>query len=254
MGFKQAALHTCGFGAVLILSFMSLRTVFFRLGLHSSLLGVCPAPSVTSSVVQWPDARLLPLPEQLSLGNEVIERFRAALRFKTISEDSGHPPGEQLLALINFFQRGMHILSSRKAFSTLSCSYTIINFYPLEFPLVHSSPFVRREIVSNYSLLFTLSSGGPKEVVVDSDPPPFLIIAHTDVVPGDVLGTATNASSAAGSASARGWSSQPFAAEMRDGFIYGRGSMDCKLPVLVCYALLFHILRAPRRALYGVLC
>lgn len=238
MGLVKFTLLT---GLTLILVLMTLRTMFFRLGIHSSFLGVCPANTAFSSVVQWPDAPRLPLPEQLSLGNEVIERFRAALRFQTISEDSGHPPGEQLLAFIDFFQRGILGFLAKPVLSNFISSfqfclqnYGIFCLCRLEFPLVHSSSFIRRELVSNYSLLFTVSSGDPNAAAVDSDPPPFLIIAHTDVVPGDVLGSATNSSSAAGSASARGWSSQPFAAEMRDGYIYGRGSMDCKLSVLVC--------------------
>lgn len=107
MGFIKVFLLA---GVSLILTLMALRTFFFRLGIHSRFLGVCPSNTISLSVIQWPDAPLLPLPEQLSLGNEVIERFRASLRFKTISEDSGHPPAEQLLALINFFERGLFSL------------------------------------------------------------------------------------------------------------------------------------------------
>lgn len=107
MGLKRVIKLSFLLGAVLIFSLMAIRTVFFRLGIHSSLFGVCPANTISASIVDWPDTPLLPIPEQLSLGNEVIERFRDALRFKTISTESGNPPAEQLVALIDFLQRGL---------------------------------------------------------------------------------------------------------------------------------------------------
>jgi carboxypeptidase PM20D1 len=62
-----------------------------------------------------------------------------------------------------------------------------------------------RYVLSPYSVIYRLpgSDGGSRAV---------LIIAHYDVVPAET----------------EKWSVDPFGAEMKDGFIYGRGSLDMK--------------------------
>jgi len=49
--------------------------------------------------------------------------------------------------------------------------------------------------------------------------PPYLLLAHLDVVP---AGDATK------------WDFPPFSAEIHDGFLYGRGTVDDKHNVFVC--------------------
>ena len=65
---------------------------------------------------------------------------------------------------------------------------------------------MKREIVANYSLLFTVQGSNPKLR-------PYMLTSHLDVVP----------------AVRSKWSSEPFEAVVKeDGYIYARGTMDAK--------------------------
>lgn len=66
-------------------------------------------------------------------------------------------------------------------------------------------------MVANYSHLFWVQGSQPSLV-------PYMLLAHIDVVP------ATESD---------GWEAPPFSAEEIDGFIYGRGTIDDKSPVMV---------------------
>lgn len=66
----------------------------------------------------------------------------------------------------------------------------------------------RREIVNGYSLLFTWEGRNPKLA-------PVLLMSHMDVVP-VVPGTEKD------------WKHPPFAGEIADGSVWGRGAIDCK--------------------------
>ena len=81
----------------------------------------------------------------------------------------------------------------------------------LGFPVIHSSPVVKWQKVNNYSLLYVVS--GTKVHLQ-----PYLLMAHLDVVPAD---------------DETKWDVPPFSAEIRDGFIYGRGTIDNKHNVFV---------------------
>lgn len=78
------------------------------------------------------------------------------------------------------------------------------------FPAVHSH--LTREIVGNYSLLYTWKGS-------DERLAPILLMAHLDVVPVEE-GTEEN------------WIHPPFQGTITDGFIWGRGSMDIKEGVI----------------------
>jgi carboxypeptidase PM20D1 len=67
---------------------------------------------------------------------------------------------------------------------------------------------MRLEIVADYSLLYTLPGS-------DTSLPPILLLAHQDVVPVEA-GTEDD------------WEAPPFAGEILDGYVYGRGSLDDK--------------------------
>ena len=84
-----------------------------------------------------------------------------------------------------------------------------IHLFVLAYPTIHSSPFVDHEVIANYSLLYKIK--GKNETLK-----PYLIMGHLDVVPTDQL-----------------WDVPPFASEIRDGFIYARGSLDAKQIVFV---------------------
>ena len=75
-----------------------------------------------------------------------------------------------------------------------------------KFPKVHAA--LKREVVGNHSLLYTWL--GSK-----SDAQPILLMAHQDVVP---IAPGTE----------KAWSTEPFAGEVKDGFVWGRGAWDDK--------------------------
>jgi len=77
--------------------------------------------------------------------------------------------------------------------------------------MVFSSSLVHHELVANYSHLFRVQGSQP-------DLAPYLLLAHIDVVP------ATESD---------GWEAPPFSAAEIDDFIYGRGTIDDKSPVMV---------------------
>ena len=79
-------------------------------------------------------------------------------------------------------------------------------FLQAAYPRLHAA--LRREVVADYSLLYTLPGS-------DTTLPPILLLAHQDVVPVE-----------AGTEDA--WEAPPFAGEVRDGYIYGRGAIDDK--------------------------
>lgn len=87
------------------------------------------------------------------------------------------------------------------------------------FPTVFSSSLVHHELVANYSHLFRVQGSQPDMV-------PYLLLAHIDVVP---------------ASESDGWEAPPFSAKEIDGFIYGRGTIDDKSPVMVREQVL-HIL------------
>ncbi|MEO0466227.1 MAG: M20 family peptidase [Pseudomonadota bacterium] len=74
------------------------------------------------------------------------------------------------------------------------------------YPAVHTR--LQRETVANFTLLYTWPGSQP-------DLKPILLMAHQDVVPVNI-GTEGD------------WDAPPFAGEILDGYIYGRGTIDDK--------------------------
>jgi carboxypeptidase PM20D1 len=75
-----------------------------------------------------------------------------------------------------------------------------------KFPKVHST--LKREVIADLSLLYTWEGTNPKAE-------PILFLAHQDVVP---VAPGTEGD----------WQVPPFSGEVKDGFIWGRGSWDDK--------------------------
>ena len=75
-----------------------------------------------------------------------------------------------------------------------------------KFPKVHST--LKREVVGDLSLLYTWEGSNPKAQ-------PVLFLAHQDVVP---VAPGTEGD----------WKLPPFSGEVKDGFVWGRGSWDDK--------------------------
>ena len=134
------------------------------------------------------------------------ERLAEAIRFQTISwEEEGRLDRETFLAFHVFLERS--------------------------FPRVHAS--LRREIVNEYSLLYTWTGTDPSRK-------PILLTDHFDVVPvaEDTLND---------------WEQPPFAGAIADGFVWGRGAMDDKSGALALLEAVEGLLAqgfAPQRTIY----
>lgn len=97
------------------------------------------------------------------------------------------------------------------------------------FPGVHRT--LRREMVSGLSLLFTWTGK-------DASAHPLLFLSHQDVVPVE---------------SEAAWSHPPFAGDVADEYVWGRGTLDDKLGVLGLLEAIETLLRdgfQPRRTIY----
>ena len=108
----------------------------------------------------------------------VAEHLAAAVRCQTVPlDDKGTPNPEA-------FRQLHHMLAET-------------------YPLVHQK--LKREVVNDYSLLYTWQGSRP-------DLEPVLLMAHQDVV----------------SADPTAWTHPPFEGKIVDGFIWGRGTLDIK--------------------------
>jgi carboxypeptidase PM20D1 len=109
------------------------------------------------------------------------ENLAAAIRLRTVSNDDAKDfHGEPFLALHRFLESA----------------------YP------HAHAALAREVVGDYSLLYTWRGSDPKLA-------PLLLTAHQDVVP-------------VPSEALPDWTHPPFAGAIADGFVWGRGTIDDK--------------------------
>ncbi|XP_047609226.1 N-fatty-acyl-amino acid synthase/hydrolase PM20D1 [Phacochoerus africanus] len=98
------------------------------------------------------------------------------------------------------------------------------------FPTVFKTSFIRHEVVGEYSHLFTVHGSDPSLQ-------PYMLLAHIDVVP----------------APDEGWDVPPFSGLERNGFIYGRGTIDNKNSLMgILQALELLLIRnyIPRRSFF----
>ncbi|XP_060070411.1 N-fatty-acyl-amino acid synthase/hydrolase PM20D1.2-like isoform X1 [Ylistrum balloti] len=106
----------------------------------------------------------------------------------------------------------------------------LTSFIKSAYPNIHSSSFVTCEDVANHSLLYTVRGE-------NSSLTPYMITGHLDVVPADPSL----------------WDHPPFGAEIHDGFIYARGTIDDKHIVMGVLEALEHLLSRgfkPQRSFY----
>ncbi|PTX20077.1 carboxypeptidase PM20D1 [Pontibacter mucosus] len=99
------------------------------------------------------------------------------------------------------------------------------------FPLAHDR--LQVEVINDYSLLFTWQGQNPSLK-------PVLFMAHMDVVPVEA-------------ASEEDWLEDPFAGVVKDGFVWGRGTMDDKYRVVTMLEAVERLLEQgyePERTLY----
>jgi len=104
------------------------------------------------------------------------------------------------------------------------------------FPAFHDSDHVTKEVIGEYSLLYTWKGSNP-------DAPPVILCAHLDVVPAE--GTDLTR-----------WLHRPFAGHIDDeGTVWGRGAIDNKHNVIAQLFAAEHLIStgdivAPRRTIY----
>lgn len=104
-------------------------------------------------------------------------------------------------------------------------------FLAKSFPRVHQQ--LTKETVNGHSLLYTWTGKGARLK-------PMLLMGHMDVVPVDAP-------------TERQWTHPPFAGEIADGYIWGRGTMDDKVSVLGILEAVEYLLSAgfqPQRTIY----
>lgn len=98
------------------------------------------------------------------------------------------------------------------------------------YPLFHK--VATKELVNKYTLFYTVKGKNP-------DLKPGCFLAHQDVVP----------------ASPEGWEVPPFSGEIKDGYIYGRGSQDMKSQMIALMEAMEYLLKTgfvPERDIYFI--
>lgn len=99
------------------------------------------------------------------------------------------------------------------------------------YPLVHAH--LQRRAINDYALLYTWPGTNPGLK-------PILLLAHQDVVPADP-------------ATLSEWKYPPFEGRIADGYVWGRGTMDCKSQLIGMMEATEALLRAghaPQRTVY----
>ncbi|XP_072305231.1 N-fatty-acyl-amino acid synthase/hydrolase PM20D1.2 [Eucyclogobius newberryi] len=137
---------------------------------------------------------------------------------------------EQILANLKDAIRIRTVSSSRADINT-SALLHFHTFMRKAFPTVFSSRLVKHDLVADYSHLFWVQGSRPELE-------PYMLLAHIDVVP---------------ASESDAWDLPPFSAEERDGFIYGRGTMDDKSQVMgILQAMEYLLMKgyAPQRGFY----
>lgn len=145
--------------------------------------------------------------ERIKLSNDNLNRFKGALNIPTISFSVHHYDPTQLVKLINFIESS--------------------------FPLIHRQGFIKKELVANYTLLYTIQG-------TDKSLRPYLLTSHLDVVP----------------VVREKWSSEPFDAVVKDDkHIYARGTIDAKhllMSMLEAFETMLAKGFRPKRSFYFV--
>lgn len=135
----------------------------------------------------------------------LAQRLGGALRIPTVSRE-GQPPAAAELRALHAYLRS-------------------------SFPALHAA--LKVETVGELSLLYTWPGKDPAL-------PPYLLLAHQDVVPVEAASEAR-------------WTMPPFSGAIADGYIWGRGALDDKgsvLAILEGVERLVHAGFAPQRTIY----
>jgi carboxypeptidase PM20D1 len=142
----------------------------------------------------------------------------------------GASPGEHLAAALRLETVSHEAAKEFRAEPFLAFH----RFLEATYPLAHAA--LAREVVADYSLLYTWRGSDPKLA-------PMLLTAHIDVVP--VTPEALP-----------DWDHPPFAGKLADGFVWGRGALDDKGSLIAMFEAIEQLAGsgfAPKRTLYVAL-
>ncbi|XP_054280821.1 N-fatty-acyl-amino acid synthase/hydrolase PM20D1-like [Macrosteles quadrilineatus] len=132
---------------------------------------------------------------------ERAERLAGALRIPTVSYEPDVQEKQAILKLHQFIEKS--------------------------FPLVHSSKFIKKDVVNDYSLLYTIQGSNSRAGLL-----PYLLASHLDVVPADP----------------KTWEVPPFSGNIiNKTYIYGRGAIDDKSGVMGILEALENLLEKGER-------
>lgn len=165
----------------------------------------------------------------------------AVFRASTVFEDVQLPPAENLATVELDQQQVIERMAAAIRFRTISHddrsnfdAETFLAFHDYlraSFPLVHERADLT--LINDYSLLFHIQGS-------DASLKPIMLMGHMDVVPVDEVTLPE-------------WTHDPFAGDVVDGEIWGRGAIDNKLSVMSFLEAVEALMRdgfAPRRSLY----
>ncbi|HEX4965775.1 MAG TPA: M20 family peptidase [Thermoanaerobaculia bacterium] len=156
-----------------------MKRIFAFLGLALLLLVIVVC--IRASLLRSRQVQAQPVTDLAVDAHAAASRLAGALRFATVShEDGAQVEAQAFLGLHRYLEQS--------------------------FPKVHAT--LTREVVANYSLLYTWPGKDPKLA-------PILLMSHQDVVPVEP-GTEKD------------WTHPPFSGDVADGFVWGRGALDDK--------------------------
>lgn len=178
----------------------------------------------------------------IGLGAVLLGLFAIAVfRANAVFEDVQLPPAENLAQVELDKDRVVDRMAGALRFRTVSHddrsnfdADAFLAFHEYlrgSFPLVHER--AELTLINDYSLLYHVAGS-------DSSLKPVMLMGHMDVVPVDDVTLAE-------------WSHDPFAGEVIDGEIWGRGALDDKLSVMSFLEAVEALLRdgfEPQRSLY----
>jgi len=148
-------------------------------------------PEIGSPILQLPDSNDFIDETKIF---ERAEKLAGALRIPTVSYEPDVQEKQAILKLHQYLEKN--------------------------FPLVHSSSFIKKEVINEYSLLYSVEGVNPGKL-------PYLLASHLDVVPADP----------------KTWEVPPFSGNIiNKTHIYGRGAIDDKSGVLGILEALEYIL------------
>jgi carboxypeptidase PM20D1 len=146
----------------------------------------------------------------LLIGILLFNTFR--FTSKQLATDT-EPSPELSQASLKHFQEAISYKTISYGDSTLFDSTQFLGFSGFlekTYPSIHTK--LSREIVADYSLLYKWEGK-------NSDLKPFVLMAHQDVVPIEEVTRSM-------------WTVDPFAGEVKEGFIWGRGTTDDKINLI----------------------